>query len=200
VRAGAAGPAAAAVWRRRAEQSAPVVYGRVYQRLRRRGVAAEIARGLAEAGCRHVLPQGETKWPEPPTFADERHFLAWLVATAETHALDELRRLLPGPPAPDTPGPGGRPRGYSPAVWDCFQRLAPDEQRALLLYYDDGLTDLQIGPLVFGPDQGTPQALAQRAARLRRQALVHLRGLLLAEGLDPARWTLPRLPTTPAPV
>jgi hypothetical protein len=73
-------------------------------------------------------------------------------------------------------------------VWDCFVQLLPQDQRILEWYYWDGLTDVQIGEILFNPSEGTPAALGQRARRLRLEGLARLRECLLQRGFDPESW------------
>lgn len=169
-----------------AEKAYPIVYGRVYHRLRRRGVSQAEAAELAEDAAQHAFLKAAEGAGPPAGFSSFAHFVNWLVLVAYRHALDELRR--PGHRARRLPdvlvAPPGGEGEYSPQVWECLKHLQLQERRILLLYYYHDLTDVDIGLLEFDPDDGTPEALGQRAHKLRHKALDHLRQLLMDEGLD----------------
>jgi DNA-directed RNA polymerase specialized sigma24 family protein len=108
-------------------------------------------------------------------------FVRWVQKVARREALSEIRReqrsqtLVPGtllPPAQPTL------RDWWPKVRQCIDRLPSEQREILRLYYEEGMTDGQIGKR-FGENN-------QKFRRTRRlPALQALADLLIAEGVEP---------------
>jgi hypothetical protein len=90
-------------------------------------------------------------------------------------------------PSASAPPRDGVPASHA-LVQDCLRRLPLQQRRLLLLHFHHRLSDADIGALEFDLDGASPQALGQRAYRLRLQAQAALTELLRAAGLGQDAW------------
>lgn len=168
-----------------------ITYGRVVNRLRRRGLSHEQAGELAEEGTQHAfLRVAQGKGPATG-FRDQPHFVSWLVLVAYRRAMELLRKRRPESIL-DQAEATNRSGRLVVEVQDCIDKLALQERRVILLSYYHALTDVEIGLLEFNPreedPEPSPSALGQRVFRTRRAARACLLKCLLLKGVDPVTW------------
>lgn len=173
------------------EWAYPHVYRAVYWHLRSRGLPDARARELAEEATQEAACRAAER-TDPGYFQSQEHFRNWMITVARRYADERLAheravQLHEGHDAPASKSSRAERFG---AVWDCFSQLSAEEQNILDWYYWDGLTDVEIGQILFDPSEGTPAALGQRARRRRLAAEAHLRGCLLENGIAPEDWHL----------
>lgn len=169
----------------------PIVWSRVYWRLRRRcGVPHERAAELAEDAVQHAMLQAARRLGISGYFQSFVHFVRWLTVVAGNQAVDRVQRERAGQ-MPENYDVVNRERlEFHAAVWNCLNRLPSPERQVLILHYVDGLTDVEAGQVIFDPSDGTPEALGQRARRIRLRGEAMLRACLLRHGFDPESWTI----------
>jgi RNA polymerase sigma factor (sigma-70 family) len=174
------------------EWAYPQVYRAVYRYLPRRGLAHERAMDLAEEAAQEAARRAAERTGSPGYFESQEHLRNWMIAVARNYARDQVERerVAQLPEGHDEPQRGSSREERFGAVWGCFSQLLPQDQRILDWSYWDGLTDEEIGQILFDPSEGTPAALGQRARRLRLAALARLRECLLRRGIDPGEWNL----------
>jgi DNA-directed RNA polymerase specialized sigma24 family protein len=154
------------------------VYPRLLGHLKRPRVSRPWAEDAAQHAVAQALPRGEALRHHPNPFG-------WLLATARHYAIDRARQRRAWDPLP----PGeieGRPRGRGAlveAVWEALRGLTGGERKILEWHYFEGLTDRQVGIILF--EEGSPQARGQRARKCRLAAERRLHRLLVRIGLDP---------------
>jgi len=172
----------AAVW--------PVVYSRLAARYGDPQLAEEVSSD--------VLAHAWEKWAEAPDYFASHDLTAWSTRRGGWKALDQLRQRTRHRPLPEEHAEGSdeassaiRPLWESAsrerehereALWDCLQRLPETERAVLLAHHYEGLTDQELGAVLFG-DQGAPQARGLRVWRLRQRAYALLRDVLAREGV-----------------
>jgi DNA-directed RNA polymerase specialized sigma24 family protein len=124
------------------------------------------------------------------------HLVNWVRQTAHWRSVDSFRQarrrrvqsLSAGKSAevPDPRQSQAARRRWSRedqgTVWGCLQKLPADERAALEGHFYEGLTDIEIGRRLFGP-QGGDRAVGLRAWRLRQRAQARLGQLLRHEGV-----------------
>ncbi len=74
-----------------AQMAYPVVYGRVYHRLRRIGLSHRVAADLAEEGTQFAFEKATERSVIPGFFTSHVHFVRWLVLVAYRRALESLK-------------------------------------------------------------------------------------------------------------
>jgi RNA polymerase sigma factor (sigma-70 family) len=151
---------------------------------------------LADEVCQECIGTAYLFHHNDPSYFDGQDVIEWVLRRANWRALDCLRRRgraveLPEEYAGEVPVHQGRDQRDAEGrevcrqmTWECLQRLPEEERAALVGHYYDGMTDQEMGTLLFGEGL-TPQARGLRVWRLRRRACDHLRALLMAEGFDP---------------
>ncbi len=155
---------------------------------------------LAEEVSGDCLAQAWEKWAGEPDFFRSHDLTAWSSRRAGWKAVDRLRqrtRIRPLPEKGSEDGEEGvRPRRENDSrerararelALACLGRLPEQERTILLAYHFDGLTDQEVGAVLYG-EEGTAQARGLRVWRLRQRAYNLLRELLIEEGVDPADW------------
>jgi RNA polymerase sigma factor (sigma-70 family) len=166
----------------------PVVFNRLAARFRDPQLADEVSSD--------ALARAWEKWAESPDYFTAHDLTTWSTRRGTWKALDQLRQRLRQRPLPDEQGESetgrtaGRPRWESASherertvelVWACLQRLPEPERSALVAHHYDGLTDQEVGSVLFG-EQGTPQARGLRVWRLRQRGYALLRDELVRAG------------------
>lgn len=169
----------------------------VYQRLTRRYGDEQ----LAEEVSWDCLTQAYEVWRDDPDYFANRDLTRWTSNRANWRALDVLRKRSRLTPLAEDRGEDGEhvsplvdPRDDEDArrrlrdreaVFASVRQLDEPDGRIVESYYYDGLTDQEIGSLLYG-DEGSDQARGLRVWRRRRKAHAQLQTLLVENGIDPA--------------